>query len=330
MYRRGAGMAEHHAGAAVLEGHFRKDRTDVNENVSESEKNKENPGAKGNRQTGGGKRSGRLRLLAWIVILLLFMISGFMLGRDLWRSYREKSANQRLADQVEKIRIELAQKAQNQPGDAQSGSADGQNGSVDILSANGILLPYDGLWEQNPDMAGWLSLPGAKLSYPVMYTPEDPEYYMRRGFDKNYAVSGSLFIGDGCAPDSTHVIIYGHHMNDGSMFGSLTSYADPEYWKNHPVISYDTLTQTGEYEVMAAFYSRVYTEQDSGVFRYYQYADLTAAERFVDYIRQAKASSLYDTGISAQYGDRILTLSTCSYHTEDGRFVVVAREKKEP
>ena len=76
---------------------------------------------------------------------------------------------------------------------------------------------------------------------------------------------------------------------------------------------------------MAAFYSRAYTDRDQDVFRYYQYTDLSDSEIFDEYVRQVKEAALYDTGISAQYGDSLLTLSTCSRHVQDGRFVVVAR-----
>lgn len=235
----------------------------------------------------------RPRLL-WNLLFFLctavFLFSGAMLARDLWRSAQERRANQLLAEQV-------------------SGT------------------DYTTLWKQNKDMAGWISIAGTQLSYPVMFTPNEPEYYLRRGFDGQEALSGSLFIGEGCTPDGNHVIIYGHHMKDGSMFGTLPDYASADYWRQHPTIHFNTLVEPGEYEVLAAFYSRIYEQEEAGVFRYYQFTDLSDPEQFSAYIQQARASALYDTGVSAAYGDRILTLSTCSYHTEDGRFVVIARQK---
>lgn len=184
------------------------------------------------------------------------------------------------------------------------------------------------MWEQNHDFAGWLSIEGTKIDYPVMFTPEEPEYYLRKAFDGRYAISGSLFIGEGCEPDGSHVIIYGHHMKDGTMFGSLADYADRDYWVEHPTIRFDTLDSDGEYEIFAAFYSRVYKVNESGVFRYYQYADLSEPERFAEFVAQAQEAALYDTGVTAEYGDKLLTLSTCSYHTSEGRFVVIAVKKQ--
>lgn len=187
------------------------------------------------------------------------------------------------------------------------------------------LSPYEALAGENPDFAGWLSIPDTPVDYPVMYTPQEPEYYLRRAFDGTKAVSGSLFIGAGCSPGGAHVIIYGHNMNDGSMFGSLARYAEKDYAAAHPVIRFDTLERTGEYRVLAAFYSHAYTSDEEG-FRYYRYTDLSQPETFAEYVQKAKEASLYDTGAEARQGGRLLTLSTCSYHRENGTFVVVAAE----
>lgn len=259
------------------------------------------------------KKQGCARCIAFGLCTAVFIVTGLLWGRDVLRGMRERAANDSLARQVHKAEEQMAV---------------WPSCSLESLDTEpGILPQYAALWEQNNDMAGWLSIEGTDIDYPVMFTPEQPEYYLHRAFDGSYAASGSLFIGEGCAPDSSHVIIYGHHMKNGTMFGSLPLYAKEDYAQEHPVISFDTLTQKGEYEVMAAFYSQVYTKDtDDRVFRYYAYKDLSQKEVFEDYVQQAKAASLYDTGVEAAFGDQIITLSTCSYHTENGRFVVVARK----
>lgn len=251
------------------------------------------------------------RRRAFLGLLALFLLSGSFLLRDQIRARREQHANQALAQQVRPVQ------PQPQDGDSPDQAA----------PAAPDRERYQLLWEQNHDFAGWLTIEGTVIDYPVMFTPEDPEFYLRRAFDGSEADSGSLFIGEGCQPEGSHVIIYGHHMKNGTMFGSLTEYQDPAYWEAHPVIRYDTLDSDGEYQVLAAFYSRVYRLSEEQVFRYYQYADLEEPDRFAAYVAQAQAASLYDTGVSAEYGDRLLTLSTCSYHTKNGRFVVVAVKK---
>ena len=127
-------------------------------------------------------------------------------------------------------------------------------------------------------------------------------------------------------------MIYGHYMRNGSMFGSLDRYADPAYWEEHPEITYDLIQPDGSYQrhtyqVMAAFYSRVYRTDETGVFRFYYYQDLSDPAAFQEYVDGLEGAALYDTGVTAQPGDRLLTLITCSYHTDGGRFVVAAREK---
>lgn len=157
-----------------------------------------------------------------------------------------------------------------------------------------------------------------------MYTPNDPEYYLRRAFDKSDSESGTPFVDASCYDKGGIYLVYGHNMKNGTMFGELTKYADEKYRNEHPIIHFDTIYERGQFEVIAAFYSKVFTGDEQG-FCYYQYTDLAAPAVFIKYIEQVKAAALYDTGATAEYGDQLLTLSTCDYHEENGRFVVVAK-----
>lgn len=186
--------------------------------------------------------------------------------------------------------------------------------------------PYAALKERNPDFFGWLSIEGTELNYPVMHTPEDPEYYLRRDFDGKKSQSGVPFLSAPCYEGCGNYLIYGHNMKNGSMFASLLSYADIEYWRQHPTIQFDTLDASDEYEVAAAFYSEAYPQDAVGVFRFYQYTDVSDRAVFGEYMDQVRRAALYETGVSAEYGDQFITLTTCSYHTKNGRFVVVARK----
>ena len=275
----------------------------------------------------------RNRLTGWRLWALfacgaVFLASGALLVRDLARSAREDAANQVLVEEVREVREAVKRKPAALPPSTQPSQPEEAPVQPELpkYAENGHLIQYDALWKQNNDLAGWLYIEGTKLDYPVMYTPEDPEYYLHRGFYRDYAASGCLFIGPGSTPEGSHAVVYGHHMKNGTMFGSLDQYQKESYYRDHPVIHFDTLTEEGSYEVLGVFYSRVYTDADEGVFRYYKYTDLAGEDAFNDYVRQVKAASLYDTGVEAVYGDRLLTLSTCSYHTENGRFVVVARQ----
>jgi len=251
-------------------------------------------------------------------LTVVLLISAGLLGRDLYRACQERAAYQALARRVHETEpLSLPLPARDGPPGESTPSNAHEEEPVRPPS------PFEALASENPDLAGWLAIEDTAVDYPVMWMPEEPEYYLHHAFDKSRAASGSLFIGAGCRPDSAHVIIYGHNMRDGSMFGSLSGYKSENYAAAHPVIRFDTLTQAGEYRVLAAFYSHAYIPGEEG-FRYYQYTDLSQPEDFDAYVRQAREAALYDTGTRAEYGDRLLTLSTCSYHQEHGTFVVVA------
>lgn len=183
--------------------------------------------------------------------------------------------------------------------------------------------------EENQDLVGWITIEGTKIDYPVMYTPEDPEKYLHLGFDQNYSFAGLPFIDANCSldPESDNLIIYAHNMLDGSMFRSLMKYEEKTYWQAHPTISLNLIDEEREYEVMAAFRDRVYYKTET-CFKFYQFINADSQERFQEAMDYYAAHSAYDTGVTAEYGDRLITLVTCAYHTDNGRFVVVARQKQ--
>lgn len=267
-----------------------------------------------------GKKVSARRKGLTVAFVLLFIFSSGMLIHDFVRSAREQAANEALIQRVEQ---EIPQDAES----SETSSGNPVNAGTSAQERN-----YQPLVQENSHLAAWLIIESAEVNYPVLYTPEEPEHYLRRAFDGSYALSGSLFIGANSSPDGSNIIIYGHNMKDDSMFGSLDSYADEDYAREHQKIIYDLIQPDGSYErltfeVMAAFYSRIYSVDEENVFRYYYGTDLSDPDAFQYYIEEVMSASLYDLGVTAEYGDRLLTLSTCSYHTEDGRFVVVAREK---
>ena len=183
------------------------------------------------------------------------------------------------------------------------------------------------LHEQNPDLAGWIRIEDTVVDYPVMFTPEDGEKYIYADFKGKFNKAGLPFIEDDCSmePESDNIIIYGHNMKNGSMFASLMDYEKKKYWEEHPIISFSTLSEEREYEIVAAFYDKVYYEHET-CFKFYQFINAENEAHFEEAYDYYKKKALYDTGVTAEYGDRLLTLVTCAYHIENGRFVVVARE----
>ena len=187
--------------------------------------------------------------------------------------------------------------------------------------------PYQDSFLANADMAAWLVVPDTRINYPVMWTPRDENYYLRRGFDGQDDQNGCLILDtDSCVdPMTTNLIIHGHNMKSGAMFGGLDKYQDESYFQEHREMLLHTEDGLHTYEVIAVFRSQVYKKTDQ-VFKFYQFFQADSQEEFDDFYNNIKELSLYDTGVTAEFGDRFLTLSTCSYHVDRGRFVVVARE----
>ena len=199
----------------------------------------------------------------------------------------------------------------------------------DIKTEREILSQLKELYAQNPDLAGWIRIDDTVIDYPVMHTPEDSEKYIYANFEGHFEVSGLPFMEGKCSmePESDNLIIYAHNMKNGTMFASLLKYEKKEYWEEHPVISFSTLYEEREYEVLAAFYDRVYYKHED-CFKFYQFIEAEDEAHYKEAITYYHKNALYETGITAEYGDRLITLVTCAYHVDNGRFVVVAREKK--
>ena len=264
-----------------------------------------------------------LKIVMVILFTGMFCFSAYKAVTTILISMQEKKTFDDLVAIVSEHKDTLALEGSDVSKKAHIGSTSSTEEQNSLLD---IPLPqYEPLYELNNDFYGWITIEGTSINYPVMYTPMEPEYYLRRDFYGEYSQSGTPFIDGACPVDGSYLLIYGHHMKNKTMFGSLTDYANSSYWQEHPVIHFDTLYEQREYEVVAAFYSRLYGLSETDVFRYYDYKDLSDPLIFEEYMLQVKDAAIYDTGISAEYGDQILVLSTCNYHTDNGRFVVVAR-----
>ena len=183
------------------------------------------------------------------------------------------------------------------------------------------------LTEANKDFAGWIHIDGTVIDYPVMWTPDDPDYYLKKDFEKNDSKCGTPYIGRNCSTESNNIIIYAHNMKNGTMFSGLLNYKDEDFFKSHSTVLFDTPDESGIYDIISVFRDKVHYKDETGVFRYYEYVGNLTEDQYREYVDEVKERSLYETGNTAVYGQQLLTLSTCSYHTENGRFVVVAAKK---
>ena len=189
-----------------------------------------------------------------------------------------------------------------------------------------ILPEYQTLYSLNKRLIGWVKIDDTYIDYPVLQTVNN-DYYLNHNFDQEEDKNGSIFLDKDCSiyPRSTNLILYGHHMRSGRMFGQLNKYSSEKFYEEHKYIQFDTIYEKGTYEVMYVFRSKIYEESEI-VFKYYQFTDAVSETEFESNMKQMADMSLYDTGVNAEYGDELLTLSTCDYYTSDGRFVVVAKK----
>lgn len=193
-------------------------------------------------------------------------------------------------------------------------------------NADGILEKYLDLYEMNRDLVGWVSIEDTRIDYPVMQNLSDSEYYLHLGYDGKENEEGLPFLDWHCIPSSAaNLLIYGHNMKNGHMFADLMKYEKEDFFKSHRLIRYDSIFEEGYYDIIAVFRTHVAYENED-VFKYYDFYYADNEEEFNSYIDNIKELSLYDTEVTAKYGDKLLTLSTCEYTVDDGRFVVVAKK----
>lgn len=175
------------------------------------------------------------------------------------------------------------------------------------------------LLSMNPDCFGWLSIAGTNINYPVMHTPNEPQKYLNKNFYGEYSQSGVPFLDSRCSPDSTNLIVYGHNMNNGTMFADLCNYTDYSYFTQNPTVILETKEETKAYTVFAVMEVK---SDDS----WYRFITADTRRDYDSKIKYAKVYSLYDTGITPEYEKQILTLSTCYGGNSDNRILVLAVE----
>lgn len=287
-----------------------------------------------------------LRYIRWLCLVVM-VVCLLNIGREYCLSVQNKAKQDVLRDMVQTVEEdssgngeqgEPAEESSEKPaddGEVQGTENETTVGKDSAPTGSGIpgeeggypiLEKYMELYRENGDVAGWLTVEGTKIDYPVMQC-EDDEFYLHHDFYGEESKYGCLYVrGRADLEEGTNFVIYGHNMKDGSMFGDLDLYKQEEFYREHSLISFDTLYEERTYEIVAAFPSQVYDE-NAEAFKYYQFYEAETEEEFNEFYENIKALSLYDTGVSAAFGDTFLTLSTCAYHVNDGRFVVVGKRK---
>ena len=265
------------------------------------------------------------KFLYWLLIIILvflFLLSGTFIVRYAIDALQQKDEYDQLAAMVEQARSDsvVPSETTTQPDETVAP----EQPSAPIEPTEPSILPeYVAPYEMNPDMVGWMTIEGTPINYPVMQTPDRVDYYLKRNFNKEHSEHGCLYVRESCdvfAP-SDNVTIYGHHMKDGSMFAKLDKFRSQSFWEEYPTINFDTLYEHHTYTIFAVFKT---TASIGEGFPYHQFEDADNQSEFDNFIATCKKLSLIDTGITPEYGDKIICLSTCEYSQTNGRLVVAA------
>ncbi|WP_408611468.1 class B sortase [Faecalispora anaeroviscerum] len=186
---------------------------------------------------------------------------------------------------------------------------------------------YGELAKQNSDFAGWIQIEGTSINYPVMQTPKTPDYYLNHDFQRKYSPYGVPYADSRSDLSGGNVLIYGHHTKNKGMFGVLVDYEKQSYYKEHPMIFFDTLEQYGVYQIVMVVKTTALLD-DPNAFDYTKAAFPSNETEFQKFVTACEKSELYKTGVGTSFGDRLLLLSTCEYSKEDGRLLLVAKQVK--
>ena len=261
-----------------------------------------------------------------IIFAGTFLVSAGILAKRAIEDRTQNRQNDHLAGLVQQVPVKRPPIASDGPSDTYD---EPLSAFVEIThpvtgKTIQVLREYAPVFQLNPDMVGWINLPDTKLNYPVVQTPDEPDFYLKRDFYKSSSRYGTIYAhawADLNTP-SDNVTLYGHNMNDGSMFAALHGYESKEFYDANPYIYFDTLYEHRTYQVLSVFEIDI-TKVD---FPYHNFIDGNTIS-FKDYVNTCRELSMYDTGVNATYGDKLLTLSTCdnNYSTDDIRFVVVAK-----
>ena len=189
------------------------------------------------------------------------------------------------------------------------------------------MLQLEELQKENEEIIGWLEIEGTNINYPVLQA-SDNDYYLTHNYKKEKSSTGSIFLDKDfdLINGSSNYLIYGHRSKSGLMFEDLMKYAKEDFYKEHTKVKFTTNKDDSLYEILSVFYSRVYYKSEKNVFRYYYFVNANNEQEYNDFVNNAKKVSLYDTGVTANYGEQLLTLSTCEYSQEDGRFAIVCKK----
>ena len=269
------------------------------------------PGTDRRRRGRSGETGAIIDRALLVLIPLILAVCLFELGSYLIDIWREEWKNAQLASQYS-----AASRAEST-----------------VSQADPVVLPqFEDLLDQNEDTVGWISIDGTPVNYVVVQS-EDNDYYLRRAFDGSSSRGGTIFLDYRCKiwPKSRNLLLFGHNMKNTTMFSSLDGYTDVAYYREHPIIRFDTIYEQAEYVIFAVVLMDASpAEKNDDEFSLTIFSE-TEDTSFVKYLKLAERCTLIKTGIDVKADDKLVTLLTCAYTyngvtIEDARYCILARQ----
>lgn len=276
------------------------------------------------------KKSGKASKIIYILLLVVFATVFLVSGGMLLKYFLESQQSQQTYNGLKDIKGDFTRPTiSREEADPTAETTEPAPKFVTVTDPGTglsieVLPQFAELYTINPDIVGWITFPGTNVDYPVVQRPENTDYYLYRDFYGKHDSRGCIYAREVCDifRPSDNITIYGHRMRDNTMFADLAKLQDKAYWEQNQLIYFDTLQEYHTYQII---YVLTTTASVGEGFSYHQFVDAGSAGEFDNFIASCERYQLFDTGVTATYGDKLITLSTCEYTHENGRLVIVAK-----
>lgn len=270
--------------------------------------------------------------ILYVVCFIVFSISILYIVTYLFFTYKDESdieEIQSIMSDISKVEYQNNIEIINYTNVNDTNNVENTIVNEETLNEDAEIVNFKKVKQINSNIVAWLKIEETKINYPILQG-NDNDYYLNKNFKNQYSRNGSIFLDYryDFSKINQNFLVYGHNNRDGMMFQDLLKYENKDYFDSHSKIKLITENENKVYDIIAVFKSQVYSVTDTDVFRYYNYINFENENKFNEYIKNCKKNSLYNIDIEPTYGDEILTLSTCEYSKENGRFVIVATKKK--
>ncbi|HNX13651.1 MAG TPA: class B sortase [Oscillospiraceae bacterium] len=247
----------------------------------------------------------KVQIVLIVIFMMVLMVCGGILFLDWYDGYKSEKEKEQLASQMQSAAQQITAP----------------------MGENDILPAFRSFYQKNKDTAGWIKIDGTPIDYVVVQTDNNDDY-LRSAYDGTYNRNGTIFLDyqSKFNPKGKNIVIYGHNMKTQAMFSTLGKYETVKYYQEHPVVEFNTLYEYSKYKIFAVVLMDASPDGSGSGDEFQLYSQFSSDDSFMKYIDKVRAHSLLDIDVSVKKSDKIISLVTCAYDIEDGRYAIFARE----